>query len=129
MRVVELGSGIGRFTADLAKTAKKVHAYDFMDTLTEANRTRNGHLPNVEITQQDVTSMEMAPGSCDVVFSNWLLMYLSDGEVGSLARKALSWVSIDDFSLACQLVVIGYSAFCCGCHNTFAGYPEFNRMT
>jgi hypothetical protein len=31
--------------------------------------------------------------SYDVVFSNWLLMYLSDEEVEALAVKALSWVS------------------------------------
>ena len=32
-------------------------------------------------------------GSYDVVFSNWLLMYLSDGEVASLARRALRWLA------------------------------------
>lgn len=31
--------------------------------------------------------------SYDVVFSNWLLMYLSDEEVEALAVKALNWVS------------------------------------
>jgi phosphoethanolamine N-methyltransferase len=32
-------------------------------------------------------------GSYDVVFSNWLLMYLSDVEVKALAAKVLRWVS------------------------------------
>lgn len=32
-------------------------------------------------------------GSYDVVFSNWLLMYLSDAEVQALAVKILDWVS------------------------------------
>ena len=31
--------------------------------------------------------------SYDVVFSNWLLMYLSDEEVEALAVKILGWVS------------------------------------
>lgn len=94
-RVVELGAGIGRFTAEFAKTAKQVSAYDFMENLTEANKANNGHLNNVKISQQDVTTMELAPDSCDVVFSNWLLMYLSDDEVGTFAQKTLSWVSLD----------------------------------
>jgi phosphoethanolamine N-methyltransferase len=32
-------------------------------------------------------------GHYDVVFSNWLLMYLSDAEVQALAAKVLNWVS------------------------------------
>jgi phosphoethanolamine N-methyltransferase len=31
-------------------------------------------------------------GSLDVVFTNWLMMYLSDDEVQTLAKKALSWL-------------------------------------
>ena len=31
-------------------------------------------------------------GSCDVAFSNWLLMYLGDAEVAQLARNMLGWV-------------------------------------
>jgi phosphoethanolamine N-methyltransferase len=37
--------------------------------------------------------------SYDVVFSNWLLMYLSDEEVEALAVKALSWVSGNMYSI------------------------------
>lgn len=33
-------------------------------------------------------------GSYDVVFSNWLLMYLSDAEVKALAAKILTWVRL-----------------------------------
>jgi len=41
-------------------------------------------------------------GSYDVVFSNWLLMYLSDGEVQQLAAKILSWVRKASFSTCCS---------------------------
>eukprot|EP00878_Enallax_costatus_P026825 GHUV01028827.1.p1 GENE.GHUV01028827.1~~GHUV01028827.1.p1 ORF type:complete len:438 (+),score=126.26 GHUV01028827.1:78-1391(+) len=37
--------------------------------------------------------MSQEAGSYDVVFSNWLLMYLSDAEVKTLAAKILSWLS------------------------------------
>lgn len=91
--MVELGAGIGRFTAELAKNAKKVTAYDFMETVTAENVAKNGHLPNVEIICRDITKLDMKPDSCDVIFSNWLLMYLSDEEVASLMKRCLKWVS------------------------------------
>lgn len=91
-RVVELGAGIGRFTSELAKSASKVVAYDFMEKLTEKNKKANGDLPNVEIYREDATKLQMEERSCDVIFSNWLLMYLSDEEVESLAQRALSWL-------------------------------------
>ncbi|GMH44018.1 hypothetical protein BSKO_11952 [Bryopsis sp. KO-2023] len=92
-RVLELGAGIGRFTSDLAKSATKVAAYDFMESLTEQNKKTNGDLPNVEIQKGDVTKLELEESSFDVIFSNWLLMYLSDEEVESLALRALTWLS------------------------------------
>ena len=30
--------------------------------------------------------------SCDIIFSNWLMMYLADEEVQSLIKKELSWL-------------------------------------
>lgn len=42
-RIVELGAGIGRFTGELAATARSVLAVDFMENLIEENRRANGH--------------------------------------------------------------------------------------
>jgi len=42
--------------------------------------------------QADATQLIVPPNSFDVVFSNWLLMYLSDEEVAKLAADALRWV-------------------------------------
>lgn len=45
----------------------------------------NGHYGNVDFLCADVTSPELdkkiQSQSADLVFSNWLLMYLSDDEV------------------------------------------------
>ncbi len=65
---------------------------DFMPHLIEENRARNGACANVGWLAADATTMELPPDSQDVVFSNWLLMYLSDGEVAKLAADALQWV-------------------------------------
>lgn len=40
----------------------------------------------------DATELDLEEGSADVVFSNWLLMYLDDDEVADLASDALAWV-------------------------------------
>ncbi len=42
-RIVELGAGIGRFTGELAATARSVLAVDFMENLIEENRRANAH--------------------------------------------------------------------------------------
>lgn len=92
LRVVELGAGIGRFTGPLAQHAKSVFALDFMQNLIGQNEATNGHLGNVAFRCGDATELRLDPASCDVVFTNWLLMYLSDGEVAALAASMLSWV-------------------------------------
>jgi hypothetical protein len=55
-------------------------------------RRANGHLGNVDFRVADVTELQMPDGCCDVIFSNWLLMYLSDAEVAALANNMLRWV-------------------------------------
>mmetsp|Transcript_16640 Transcript_16640/g.46436 ORF Transcript_16640/g.46436 Transcript_16640/m.46436 type:complete len:125 (+) Transcript_16640:352-726(+) len=45
--VLELGAGIGRFTTELARTAKSVHALDFMKTFIDANKVATGKFSNV----------------------------------------------------------------------------------
>lgn len=48
----------------------------------------NGHYKNVKFMCADVTSpdLKIEDGSVDLIFSNWLLMYLSDKEVKSLSH-------------------------------------------
>ncbi|KAL6764977.1 S-adenosyl-L-methionine-dependent methyltransferase [Haematococcus lacustris] len=93
-RVLELGAGIGRFTGELcAAGAAHVVALDFMEASIQENKRRNGRFSNVEFRTGDVTELELPPDCCDVIFSNWLLMYLSDHEVERLAARMLQWVS------------------------------------
>ncbi|CAK0779821.1 hypothetical protein CVIRNUC_004862 [Coccomyxa viridis] len=94
-RILELGAGIGRFTGPLAVTARSVLAVDFMEHLIEENKRANGHRRNVKWRAADATELELPAASFDVVFSNWLLMYLSDDEVSKLASDALRWVEED----------------------------------
>lgn len=94
LRLLELGAGIGRFTGELARRgASSVHAVDFMENLIAENRAANSHLPGTSFACGDATELAMPPAAFDVVFSNWLLMYLSDAEVSSLACRSLSWLA------------------------------------
>ncbi|KAM6953426.1 phosphoethanolamine methyltransferase [Aplochiton taeniatus] len=92
-RVLELGAGIGRFTSHLLAQADHVTAVDFMESFIEKNRKDNGHHGNATFLQADVTKLEFPPNSFDVIFSNWLMMYLSDEELTSLVQKMLVWLS------------------------------------
>ncbi|XP_053541546.1 phosphoethanolamine methyltransferase isoform X2 [Ictalurus punctatus] len=90
--ILELGAGIGRYTSHLIGKARHVTAVDFMENFVEKNKEKNSHLGNAEFIQADVTQLEFPEKSFDLIFSNWLLMYLSDEELCSLAEKMLAWL-------------------------------------
>lgn len=93
--MVELGAGIGRFTADLAVKAKSVIALDFMQKLIDQNEAANSHLGNIEFRCGDATQLDLPERCADILFSNWLLMYLSDAEVEKIANNFLRWLDDD----------------------------------
>ncbi|KAK9277797.1 hypothetical protein L1049_027353 [Liquidambar formosana] len=97
--VLELGAGIGRFTDELAQRAGQVLALDFIDTAIKKNEIINGHYKNVEFMCADVTSpdLKISEESVDLIFSNWLLMYLSDNEVENLAERMMKWLKVGGF--------------------------------
>ncbi|NP_001414863.1 phosphoethanolamine N-methyltransferase 1 isoform 2 [Triticum aestivum] len=93
--VLELGAGIGRFTGELAKEAGHVIALDFIDSVIKKNEEINGDIyKNITFMCADVTSPELKieDNSVDIVFSNWLLMYLNDEEVEKLIGRIVKWL-------------------------------------
>ncbi|KAG6675877.1 hypothetical protein I3843_15G122100 [Carya illinoinensis] len=97
--VLELGAGIGRFTGELAQRAGHLLALDFMESVIKKNESINGHYKNVKFMCADVTSpdLKISEQSVDLIFSNWLLMYLSDQEVEDLAEKMVKWLKVGGF--------------------------------
>ncbi|KAJ9141546.1 hypothetical protein P3X46_032071 [Hevea brasiliensis] len=95
--VLELGAGIGRFTGKLAQKAGQLVAVDFIESVIKKNESINGHYKNVKFMCTDMTSPDLtfSEGSVDLIFSNWLLMYLSDNEVENLAKRMVKWLKID----------------------------------
>ena len=90
--VVELGAGIGRFTGEIAEQATSVIAVDFMQSNCDLNEATNCAKPNVDVRCLDVTKMNLPAASADIVFSNWLLMYLTDAEVAALMVEVAAWL-------------------------------------
>ncbi|CAN4088744.1 unnamed protein product [Withania somnifera] len=97
--VLELGAGIGRFTGELAKKAGQLIALDFIEGAIKKNESINGHHKNVKFMCADVTSPDLnfSPESVDLIFSNWLLMYLSDEEVQALAQRMVKWLKVGGY--------------------------------
>ncbi|XP_023814860.1 phosphoethanolamine N-methyltransferase isoform X1 [Oryzias latipes] len=96
-RVLELGAGIGRYTCHLLTKAAHVTAVDFMESFVQKNRESNGHHSNVTIIQADVTKLDVPQHSVNFIFSNWLLMYLSDEELKAVMEKMLNWLQPGGF--------------------------------
>ncbi|KAL5231978.1 hypothetical protein ABZP36_030754 [Zizania latifolia] len=94
--VLELGAGIGRFTGELAKEAGHVIALDFIESVIKKNENTNGHYKNITFMCADVASpnLKIEDNSIDLIFSNWLLMYLSDEEVEKLVARMVKWVKV-----------------------------------
>ncbi|TMW60908.1 hypothetical protein Poli38472_000950 [Pythium oligandrum] len=90
--VLELAAGIGRYTGILGTKTKSLVAVEFIEDFHKANEAANSHLGNIKFLCQDVVELECEPNSFDVIFSNWIFMYLSDEEVKRFAQKAVKWL-------------------------------------
>jgi ubiquinone/menaquinone biosynthesis C-methylase UbiE len=86
-RVLELGGGIGRFTRMLAEAAASVTVLDISPGALEQNRARNRSLANVHYEVADVSSRDLGRSEYDLVFCNWLLMYLDEGDTRVLLDR------------------------------------------
>ncbi|KAK5966246.1 Phosphoethanolamine N-methyltransferase [Trichostrongylus colubriformis] len=95
--VVDIGAGIGRFTTVLAETARRVHSTDFIESFIEKNQERNAHLGNISYQIGDAVHLQMDEKSVDLVFTNWLMMYLSDREVIEFLFNAMRWLRADGY--------------------------------
>eukprot|EP00117_Sycon_ciliatum_P013850 scpid88188/ scgid14351/ Phosphoethanolamine N-methyltransferase len=92
LRVLELGAGIGRYSGFLAEDAAHVTSVDFIQKFVDKNREVNGEkYTNIDFVCGDVMKLDWEENTYDIIFSNWLLMYLNDAEVLGLAEKMLRW--------------------------------------
>merc|ERR1739848_73222 len=90
--ILELGAGIGRFTTLLGEQAKSVHAVDFIQEFIDKNKEVNQHNKNITFDCLDARNADFPENSFDFVFTNWLMMYLSDKDVKEFTDKVKKWL-------------------------------------
>lgn len=76
-RVLEAGSGAGRFTEILLKYGAIVHSFDY-STAVEANMKNNGHSPSLLLVQADIQNIPFQPHSYDFVVCLGVLQHTPD---------------------------------------------------
>lgn len=92
LSILELGGGIGRFTTDLASRANAVTVIDLSEQAIQENRARHQHFANITYLAGSVTDVQFEPHSFDLIFSNWLLMYLNHDEITGLLHNCCHWL-------------------------------------
>lgn len=110
LSVLELGAGIGRFTSHFAEKARRVTVVDFEENVILKNKERNRQYTNIDYIRDDVTNMDLAEYAFDLIFSNWLLMYLSEEEIGKLLANCRKWCKpggIVFFRESCEVLYHG----------------------
>jgi SAM-dependent methyltransferase len=76
-KVLEAGSGAGRFTEVLAKTGASVFSFDYSSAVI-ANYKNNGNMPNVCVFQGDIYKIPFADETFDRVLCYGVLQHTPD---------------------------------------------------
>jgi 2-polyprenyl-3-methyl-5-hydroxy-6-metoxy-1,4-benzoquinol methylase len=78
-RVLEAGSGAGRFTEVLVGTGANVFSFDYSNAV-EANLANNGHASNLVLFQGDIFNIPLEKNSFDKVMCLGVLQHTPDPE-------------------------------------------------
>ncbi len=86
-RILEAGSGAGRFTEILCRTGAEIYSFDYSSAV-EANRENNGSAPNLRLFQADIFRIPLREAWLDHVLCLGVLQHTPDPERAflSLAR-------------------------------------------
>lgn len=78
-RVLEAGSGAGRFTEILLHTGADVFSFDYSNAV-EVNKSNNGERPNLHLFQGDIFNIPLAERAFDKVICLGVLQHTPDPE-------------------------------------------------
>jgi len=79
-RILEAGSGAGRFTEVLLQTGADVFSFDYSSAV-EANQMNNGYKPNLHLFQGDIFNIPLSQESLDKVICLGVLQHTPDPEL------------------------------------------------
>lgn len=92
-RIIDLASGIGRFTEVFAKQAAHLTSVEFVAKFLATNRQSHSSYKNIDYILADAMDVIFAPNSAEFIFVNWLFLYLRDDDVLLLVERIASWLS------------------------------------
>ena len=91
-KVLDLGSGIGRFTRHFALSADHLTSAEMMMHFVEKNKHDHADLTNVDYICSDAMQLDFAESSFDFIFIHWLFMYLEDDQMRLLIQRIHRWL-------------------------------------
>ena len=109
-RILEAGSGMGRFTEILATAGAEVSTFDFSIAI-DANRDNNKHFDNVSFAQEDIYTPPYEPESFDKVICLGVLQHCPSPKRAfmSLTRfiKPGGEICVDSYPLSWKCLFLG----------------------
>ena len=93
--ILDLAAGVGRFTQPLSCRAKQLISIDKVPHFVEKNKTTHTNCKNVSFLCSDAMDLQFKEGYFDLVFINWLFMYLGDKESATLIERIHKWLKPD----------------------------------
>ena len=95
MRAVDLGCGSGQLTLRLAPLVGSVLGVDVSQKMIDllADNAKSGGIENFEGVATPIERLTFAPGSVDLVVTNYALHHLRDRDKATLVRSAHSWLA------------------------------------
>ncbi len=79
-KILEVGSGSGRFTQIVLKTGAEVYSFDYSNAV-EANYKNNGHYPNLHLCQASVYQMPFPKSYFDKICCLGVIQHTPDVEL------------------------------------------------
>ncbi|HET9733347.1 MAG TPA: methyltransferase domain-containing protein, partial [Acidimicrobiales bacterium] len=94
MDVADMGSGSGQLTLEAAKQARSVVAVDFSPVMLLRLHERASEMgvDNITTVLDSLQSVDLEPGSVDVVVSNYAFHHLRDRQKAQVLARAARWL-------------------------------------
>jgi len=93
-RAVDLGCGSGQLTIPLARAVSSVMAVDISPRMIEllADNAARAGATNIEGVASPIERLDLAPGSLDLVVSNYAFHHLRDRDKAAVVAQAARWL-------------------------------------
>ncbi|HUD07032.1 MAG TPA: class I SAM-dependent methyltransferase [Candidatus Saccharimonadales bacterium] len=77
-RILEIGTGIGRFSRPLAESAESVTTVDMTEAMIVRAQENLRDLDNITFLKSEIKDLDFEPNQFDLVFDVWVLMHVMD---------------------------------------------------